>query len=70
MNTPNATFKEHKFKMSETINGAIRLHHDRKLTDEEMATLQQLFNELNQNLVPRPGQTVKIPILCAKQNSV
>jgi hypothetical protein len=52
--------------MGETINGALRLHNHRKLTDDEMVELQRLFNELNQNSVPRPGQVLMIPILCQK----
>ena len=64
MNTQNnIAFIEHRFNMTETINGALRLYNHRVLTADEMVELQRLFNELNENNVPRPGQVVKIPIL-------
>jgi hypothetical protein len=55
-------FVEHQFKMNETINAAIRYHNGHHLHPAELLVLQELFNELNDFVVPRPGQVVKIPL--------
>lgn len=57
-----AEFIEHRFKMGETINGAIKFHNGQQLLPSEIECLQLLYNELNNNSVPRPGQVVKIPL--------
>lgn len=62
MSTSNQNFVEHKFKLNETINGAIKLHNGHQLHPAELEALQQLFNELNNFIVPKPGQVVKIPL--------
>lgn len=62
MNMSNQNFVEHKFKLNETINGAIKLHNGHQLHPAELEVLQQLYNELNNNTVPKPGQVVKIPL--------
>jgi hypothetical protein len=62
MNTPKEIFVEHKFKTNETIAGAIKLVNGHQLHEAEMICLLRMYNELNGKVVPRPGQTVKIPI--------
>jgi hypothetical protein len=62
MNTPNPTFVEHKFAQGQTINAAIKLYNGYTLMDVELEVIHRLYNELNNNQVPRPGQVVKIPL--------
>lgn len=61
MSTPN--FIEYRFKSNETINGAIKFHNSHNLSDEILELLQLRFNELNNNIIPKPGQVVKIPLI-------
>jgi hypothetical protein len=55
-------FIEHQFKSNETINGAIKLYNGHDLTSDEIKELNSIFHLLNDDMVPRVGQTVKIPI--------
>ena len=52
----------HCFRPSETIDAVFRLKGRHNLTKEEMLQLRERFNELNGAVVPRPGQTFKIPL--------
>ena len=62
LETTNTTFINHTFKMNETIDGAIKLINGYQLLPAEMILLREMFNGLNGEVVPRPGQTFKIPI--------
>jgi hypothetical protein len=53
----------HKFRPSETIDAIIRLKGRHDYTRAELEPLRKMFNELNGNVVPRAGQTFKIPLL-------
>lgn len=56
-----AQYKLHTFRPGETIDAVIKLLGRHNLTKNEMVPLRQAFNELNENVVPRPGTTCKIP---------
>lgn len=53
---------EHRFGPGETINAAIRKYNRQKMRNELVVELKSRFNELNENKVPRVGDTVKIPV--------
>jgi hypothetical protein len=52
----------HQFRPTETIDAVIRLKIRHDLTQEELLPLRKRFNELNGLVVPRAGQTFKIPL--------
>lgn len=52
----------HKFRPSETIDAVIRLKGRHSYTPEELRLLRVQFNEMNGLVVPRPGDTFKIPL--------
>lgn len=64
MNTTTETerYTLHTFKMNETIHMVIKLINGHQLHEAELICLVKLFNELNDNKVPKPGQSFKIPI--------
>lgn len=52
----------HTFRATETIDGVIRLLGRHAYTKEELDSLRKVFNEINETIVPRPGQRFKIPL--------
>lgn len=52
----------HTFRPTETIDAVIRLKGRHDLTHEELSHLREAFDELNGKIVPRAGQTFKIPL--------
>jgi hypothetical protein len=57
-----AQYTIHTFRPSETIDAVIRLKGRHDLTHEELSKLRTTFDELNGKIVPRQGQTYKIPL--------
>ena len=57
-----AKYTLHKFRPSETIDAVIRLKGRHSYSTSEMLILREAFNELNGKIVPRPGDTFKIPL--------
>ena len=55
--------KDHLFMPGHTINAAIRKYNGYDLAPDELKLLQEQFNVLNENQVPRPGMKFKIPLL-------
>jgi hypothetical protein len=56
-------YVEHKFRPSETIDAVLRLRGRHNYTHEEIISLRARFNELNGLVVPKVGETFKIPVL-------
>jgi hypothetical protein len=55
-------FVLHTFRPTETIDAVIRLVGRHSLSKVELLQLRNAFNELNGEIVPRPGMTYKIPL--------
>jgi hypothetical protein len=55
-------FVLHTFRPTETIDAVIRLVGHHSLSKVELLQLRNAFNELNGEIVPRPGMTYKIPL--------
>jgi hypothetical protein len=53
----------HKFRPGETIDAVIGLRGRHNYSPSEIVSLRAAFNELNGVVVPRAGQTFKIPLL-------
>lgn len=53
----------HKFRPGETIDAVMGLRGRHNYSPQEFKTLRAAFNELNGIVVPRAGQTFKIPLL-------
>ena len=58
----------HCFRPSETIEAVLRLKGRHNYTKEELSYLVAVFNELNGQTVPRPGMTLKVPILTGPES--
>ncbi len=56
-------FVLHQFRPGETITAILRLRGRHDHTQDELAVLMAQFNELNGAVVPRQGETFKIPLL-------
>ena len=54
---------EHTFRPTETIDAVIRLRGRHDYTQNDLALLRILFNELNGRRVPKAGETFKIPLI-------
>lgn len=54
--------RNHRFGLKDTIRGAIRLYNNKDLTKEELDGLCEIFNELNNSAIPKPGDTFIIPV--------
>jgi hypothetical protein len=52
----------HTFRASETIDAVIRLLGRHNLSKAELVPLRKAFDELNGQIVPKPGMTYKIPL--------
>ena len=53
----------HVFKVGDSINGAIKKYNRYDVTLEEMNQLIQVFKDLNDIPVYRPGMKVEVPVL-------
>lgn len=54
---------KHTFGMGQTVEAAIRLHHNNvQITREDMDDLIIEYNKLNDSKVPKLGDSVWIPI--------
>ena len=58
----------HCFRPSETIEAVLRLKGRHNYTKEELRYLVKVFNELNGEILPRPGMTLKVPILTGSES--
>ena len=56
-------FVLHKFRPSETIDAVMRLKGRHNYTQDELRVLRAAFNDLNGAVVPRAGETFKIPLM-------
>lgn len=61
--TMSTDFVLHQFRPTETIDAVMRLKGRHNYTPEELVILRKRFNELNGLVVPRPGDTFKIPLM-------
>lgn len=60
----------HTFRPGETINAVLRLKNQHSLTRAELAKLVNVFNDLNNSKLPRPGATFKIPLVSTSKESL
>lgn len=52
----------HCFMPGQTIDAVIKLKTRQTLTKPELLVLRERFNELNGDVIVRPGMTLKIPV--------
>ncbi len=53
----------HCFRPTETIEAVLRLVGRHNYTKEELRYLVKVFNELNGEILPRPGMMLKVPVM-------
>lgn len=53
----------HSFGANQTIDGAIKLINGHDITPAQLKDLNMQFNFLNDKVVPRVGESMKIPVL-------
>lgn len=53
----------HNFGPNQTIDAVIDLKNRHNISKVELMDLRTWYNVMNKGRVPRPGETVKIPIL-------
>lgn len=56
-------YVEHQFGPSQTISAVLKLKNGMGLTPRQMNMLTLQYNKLNQYIVPKPGQIVRIPLI-------
>lgn len=55
--------KQHLFMPGHTVQSIVKQHNLYDVTPEEIIELMKQFNKINENVLPRPGMNMLIPIL-------
>lgn len=53
---------DHQFRPGDTINMVLRYYNKNMIGKEQVEYLQAVFNVINNNTVPRVGETLRIPL--------